>query len=468
MGLRPRLIIAFLSIIILPVVTIFGALSFFSYQLEQIEEEQNNEIESVLKEINKTVLESYDVITDTTQFYKEIKPVLQPYNLEVIVSSQEESVLFQSTDIVQNNSNSMFTMRHSQVQTLDGEILNIEIKSNSLDLSSELSYNKIITVIVISFSSGLVVLILLIVGWTLYISKTILNPLKQIYIATEEMREGNLNYNIGYNKRDEIGRFIKGFNTMRDHLKQSIAKQQLYEKNRKELIATISHDLRTPLQSIKGYVEGINDGIVQNEEMKKRYLHVILSKTNQLNRLIDDLFEFSKIDLDQLVMEKQLVSSDECFTNILQDAEVDLKQKQVQLVVKRPIPDVVINIDPKRMEQVFTNLLDNAIRYGASEIEITFAVNVHKMTLEIYIIDNGDGIAEEDTERIFEHFYRGEKSRSRDHGGTGLGLAIVKSIIKAHEGEVWAESKIGQGSKFVIVIPVKLEVTYIYTGSKPD
>ncbi|MBU8909126.1 HAMP domain-containing protein, partial [Desertibacillus haloalkaliphilus] len=121
-----------------------------------------------------------------------------------------------------------------------------------MDLSSELSYRKILTSIIISLSSGLIVLVLLMVGWTLYISKTILHPLKEIYTATEEMRDGNLNYEIHYKRNDEIGRFIKGFNTMRDHLKLSIAKQQLYENNRKELIATISHDLRTPLQSIKG------------------------------------------------------------------------------------------------------------------------------------------------------------------------------------------------------------------------
>ncbi|MCL7745533.1 sensor histidine kinase [Halalkalibacter alkaliphilus] len=454
MGLRPRLIIAFLSIIILPIVTFFGTLSFFTNQLEQLEGEQNNEIEYVLSEINETVLENYDVIGDTEQFYNKIKPVIEPYHLELIVSTKEKVVLFQSTDHIPDKDERMFTLRHSQVQTLTGEILNIEIKSSSLDLSSELSYRKILTSIIISLSSGLIVLVLLMVGWTLYISKTILHPLKEIYTATEEMRDGNLNYEIHYKRNDEIGRFIKGFNTMRDHLKLSIAKQQLYENNRKELIATISHDLRTPLQSIKGYVEGIKDGIVQNEEMKNRYLNVILSKTDQLNRLIDDLFEFSKLDLDQLVMEKQLVSSNDFFTKILCDAEVDVKQKQGQLVVKKPIPDVVINIDRKRMEQVFTNLLDNAVRYGASEIKIAFAVNVKKTTLEIHITDNGDGISEEDIERIFERFYRGEKSRSREHGGTGLGLAIVKSIMKAHDGEIKAESKLGEGSKFVIVIPV--------------
>ncbi|MFA9559007.1 sensor histidine kinase [Evansella sp. AB-rgal1] len=458
MKLRPRLILAFLSIIILPIVSFFGVLSFFSYQLEELEGEHNERIDRALSEISVAVLRHYDVLEkgDEEQFYLEMKLLLEPYHLELIISSLDDEVLFQSTDYVEGEERdqSLFTMRRSQVQTLGGEVLNLEIKSDSLDLSSELTYNKILSVIVISISSGLLVLLILIVGWTIYISKTILHPLKEMYTATEEMREGNLNYEIPYRRKDEIGRFIEGFDTMREHLKQSFAKQRLYENNRKELIATISHDLRTPLQSIKGYVEGLNDGIVQNEEMKQRYLNVILSKTEQLNRLIDDLFEFSKMELDQLVMEKQLVSSQDYFTNILRDSEVDVKQKQGELLVTRPIPDVVLHIDQKRMEQVMTNLLDNAVRYGATEVEVSFVPYDGERVLEIHMRDNGDGIAEEDLPNVFERFYRVEKSRSLEHGGTGLGLAIARSIIEAHEGEIWVESTVGKGSTFVIKLPV--------------
>lgn len=455
MGLRARLITAFLSIIILPVITVFGFFTYFSYQLDQLSEHQNEEIDVILSDINEVIIENYQHLDDTEQFYSQIEHVMEPYNIELIISSLEKEVLFDSTHIENRDEEDfMFTMRQSQVQTLNGDIVNIEIKSNTMDLASNQSYNKIITTIIISIGSGLLVLILLIVVWTLYISRTILSPLKQIYTATEEMTEGNLNYEIHYKKQDEIGRFIKGFNIMRDHLKQSLAKQQQYEKNRKELIATISHDLRTPLQSIKGYVEGINDGIVQNEEMKKRYLQVILSKTEQLNRLIEDLFEFSKIDLDQLAMEKTLINSEDYFTKTLKESEIDLKQNQAQLRVKKPIPSVVIHIDAKRIEQVFTNLLDNAVRYGATEIKVALNENKDKRTLDILMTDNGQGIAQQDLPHIFNHFYRGEKSRSRELGGTGLGLAIVKSIVEAHDGEISVESEQGKGSTFCLSLPI--------------
>ncbi|WP_280770795.1 sensor histidine kinase [Salipaludibacillus daqingensis] len=454
MGLKTRLIIAFLSIVILPIITAFGVISFFSYQLDQLNEEQNEEIDDVLSDINDVIIDNYQHLDDPELFFHQIGSIIEPYNVEIIITAQDNDVLIDSSEIEESNEEDfMFTMRQSQVQTLDGDIINIEIKSNSLDLTSNQSYNKIITTIIVSIGSGLLVLIALMIGWTLYISRTILNPLKQIYTATEEMTEGNLNYEINYTKNDEIGRFIKGFNIMRDHLKQSLHKQQQYEKNRKELIATISHDLRTPLQSIKGYVEGINDGIVQNEEMKKRYLQVILSKTEQLNRLIEDLFEFSKIDLDQLAMEKVLVNSKDYFDQLLTEFAIDLNQKETKLLVKKSVPSSVIHIDKKRIEQVFTNLLDNAVRYGASEIGIRMYESTEEKRLVIVISDNGPGIPEEDLSHIFNHFYRGEKSRSRELGGTGLGLAIVKSILEAHDGEITVESVEGNGTTFKLSLP---------------
>ncbi|MBU9712154.1 sensor histidine kinase [Evansella tamaricis] len=454
MGIRVRLLTAFLSIIILPVVTIIGFFAFFSYQLDQLSEEQNLEIDNILSEINQEIIENYHSISETQIFFSQIEHILEQYNIEIIITSEERELLFDSKDIKPVDDDFMFTMRQSQVQTLSGDIYNIEIKSNTLDLSPNQSYNKIITTIFISVGSGILLLIILVIVWTIYISRTILQPLKQIYTATEEMTEGNLSYPIEYKKKDEIGRFINGFNTMRDHLRQSIAKQQQYEQNRKELIATISHDLRTPLQSIKGYVEGINDGIVQNEEMKKRYLQVILSKTEQLDRLIEDLFEFSKIELDQLVMDKILINSGKFFTTLLKDAESDCQQHDVELKVEGSIPSVVLHMDPKRIEQVFTNLIDNALQYGGKRIVVHFETDKEANRLTVHVKDNGPGISEEDVPNIFNRFYRGEKSRSREHGGTGLGLAIVKSIIESHDGTVWVESRLTEGSSFSFSLPV--------------
>ncbi|MCD8509558.1 MAG: ATP-binding protein [Bacillus sp. (in: Bacteria)] len=459
MGLKGRLIVAFLTIIILPVLTVFGMLGLFAVFMEDVTEEQNYEINEFMNTINETVLNEIDVLkASKAEFYEILQPIVGDYEVEVVVTDSD-GVIFDSAEWTSNKSASwengayMITMRQSQVQTLSGELFNVEIRSASLDLAATQSYQQIIINIILSFASGLFVLIILVVCWTIYISRTVLNPLKEIYIATEEMTEGNLDYEIPYKRKDEIGRFISGFNLMRRHLKDSIAKQREYERNRKELIASVSHDLRTPLQSIKGYVEGIRDGIVQDEAMKERYVNVILSKTEQLDRLIEDLFEFSKIELDRLNMEMKLVNSEDFLRDIFINGSSDMKQKDVEIRWPTDIPAVLLNVDPYRIKQVFDNLFDNAARYGGTVISLNVKLYNEERQLIISVKDNGEGIREQDKVRIFERFYRGEKSRSREYGGTGLGLAIVKSIIEAHKGTVTVESEIGLGSEFTIYLP---------------
>lgn len=453
MKLKARLVLAFLTIIFIPILTFIGLISLLTYNMEELNEQQQEETEQLISSIHKVVIEKHHLLNDPIAFFKEIIPIIEQYPMEIVISTPENEILFDSSLINDRNRGFMFTIRQTQVQTINREIFNIEFQSDSVNLMAHQSEQKIIVTLLIAIGAALLVLIALVCGLTIYISRTILNPLKEIYTATEEMTEGNLDYEIFYRKKDEIGRFINGFNLMRSHLKQSLATQRQYEQNRKELIATISHDLRTPLQSIKGYVEGINDGIVQNEKMKKRYLEVILSKTEQLDRLIEDLFEFSKIDLDHLVMEKRLVNSEDYFSNLFWDEEMDIKRKTVEFILTKPIPSVLINIDPIRIQQVITNLLDNAVRYGGTIIKVKISEDLSTKTLKILIKDNGNGIAKEDIPNIFDLFYRGEKSRSRELGGTGLGLSIGKSIIEAHNGTINVESQEGKGSVFIIKIP---------------
>ncbi|WP_079504839.1 sensor histidine kinase [Mesobacillus jeotgali] len=276
--------------------------------------------------------------------------------------------------------------------------------------------------------------------------------MKDIYKATEEVIEGNLDYTITYGKQDEIGRFIHGFDLMRDHLKKSIEHQQQYERARKQLIASISHDLRTPLASIKGYVEGLEDGIAKTEDMQKKYLRVIRSKTDQLDRLIEDLFEFSKFELEQLSIDKALVNSQDFFMDVYQNAKLDHQNEGIDLDLAGQPPSVSLMIDSGRIKQVMANLIDNAVKYEGKKI----VLNVEKKggQLLVSIRDNGLGIKEEDRPFIFNAFFRGEKSRSRESGGTGLGLAIVKYIIEAHGGEISVKSEPEKGSEFIFTLPL--------------
>lgn len=465
MGLKTRLIIAFLSIILLPLLVAGGILYVYSSYLDELTEEQEIQLDDLFSEVTKEVAGNFEHIDDAERFFALMSPVLDEHDIDIRILTRDDVILFSSrefrTEYADNHPWFMDVDPFQlEVETNTGHLVDVDILAD-FDVDPFSQFEHVMKVIIVSIGAGAVVLIALIIGWTWHISRTILHPIKNIYVATEEMREGNLDYEIDYHKKDEIGRFINGFNVMRSQLKQSIKQQQQYEKMRKELIASISHDLRTPLASIKGYVEGLQDGIVQNEEMKKKYLHVIKTKTDQLDRLIDDLFDYSKFELDQLPINKQLMDSRDFFEEVLENAILDMQQRHTDLIMLNAIPSVVVNIDPQRMEQVMMNLLNNAVQYGGDIIEVQITVDTTRHTpndtpremLTIRVIDNGQGISKEDLPFIFDQFYRGEKSRSREHGGAGLGLSITKYIILAHDGDIDVHSEEGQGSMFIFSLP---------------
>lgn len=457
MGLKTRLIVAFLSIILIPVLVTIGIITIYASFIDQLPEEQDHRLESMFADVQSEVSIHYEHIDEPEKFFSLLAPLFTQYEIDIILKSEDDVILFQSDHFNRADYNQYWFLNLNplqvEIETNTGDVVYADILGN-VDSDPFRHFQQVIVMILFSVGIGLLILIGLIAGWTWYISRTIFIPISDIFTATEEMREGNLDHPINYSKKDEIGRFIAGFNLMRTHLKQSISKQQHDEKVRKELLASISHDLRTPLASIKGYVEGLEDGIVQNEEMRSRYVQVIKRKSNQLDRLIDDLFEFSKIELDQLSVDLQRVDSQEFFDDVLQHAQLDMNLQNTRLLLSSPIPSVWIKVDAIRMEQVITNLVDNAIQYGANEINVMINKDDTATQLIVRVQDNGSGIASEDLPHVFDQFYRGEKSRSRRHGGTGLGLSITKYIIIAHGGEIQVESEEGQGSSFTFVIPI--------------
>lgn len=454
-GLKPRLIFAFISIIVLPIVASILFIALFSSGVDQ-QAGNEDDLDLLLSEVKSTIDENAGYLTEPALFYEKVSPLLEKYDIELKVFSASGDPIFNSAAHQRSDGASIWPDRlrkfNVDILTQEHGELSAEIKANSFSVQPFRQFQVIIYAVLGGAVIGLSVLAALILLWTWYISKTVLHPLKDIYHATEEVIEGNLDYKIRYVKKDEIGRFIEGFNLMRSHLKKSIEQRQQYEQARKQLIASISHDLRTPLASIKGYVEGLEDGIVRNEEMQQKYYRVIKSKTDQLDRLIDDLFEFSKFELEQLSIDKSLVNSSEFFQEAFLSAQMDYRD--VDLVLAGPLPSVSLNIDSARIKQVMSNLVDNAVKYGGTKI--VMEVGEHGGFVQLSIKDNGQGIHSEDLPYIFNAFYRGEKSRSRESGGTGLGLAIVKYIIEAHGGEIHAKSQPGIGSEFTFTLPLYL------------
>ncbi|MFD1736504.1 sensor histidine kinase [Bacillus salitolerans] len=456
-GLRGRLVLSFIAIIIIPILLTIGLLWINLHNVEDEIIHDEKVVEELFLTLEQNVKQYYQYIQhDKEMFYQKMRPMLQEYEIDIVISDNQNHTLFRSNEFT-NNKGITFNIQDMKIPITvnNQETIHIELIPNTLRSGPFQAIYEVLLRIIISLVAGFLSLIGLIILFTWIISRTILVPLKDIYHAVDEIKEGNLDYKIRYRKKDEIGHFIRGFNLMRDHLKESLVKQQIYEQNRKELIASISHDLRTPLSSIQGYVEGLQDGVDQNEEMKQRYLHVIKSKTEQLDRLIEDLFEFSKLDLDQLSIEQELVNSTDYFSKVLNEVRFDLQKEQVQLIIHSPIPAVCIQIDPHRISQVITNIIDNSVRYGATVIEVSIKEKLDQLI--IHVKDNGSGICDVDLPHIFNRFYRGEKSRSREHGGAGLGLSIAKSIMDKHDGQISVESIVGAGSVFSLSFPV-----YIY------
>jgi len=224
------------------------------------------------------------------------------------------------------------------------------------------------------------------------------------------------------------------------------------ERTREEFVGNVSHELRTPLSLIKGYVETLLEGAVRNPEVAERFLKIIERNSQRLDLLIQDLLVISALESGRLRLELQSVRLGAIVDKVFADLASRAATRHVKLEAN--LGDLAVHADPHRVEQVFANLVDNAIKYGRSNGRVWIqARRLDEAMMEICVHDDGPGIPPEALDRVFERFYRVDKARSRDQGGTGLGLAIVKHIVQAHDGEVHVESEIGRGAAFFFTLP---------------
>ncbi|MCQ2978666.1 MAG: cell wall metabolism sensor histidine kinase WalK [Clostridia bacterium] len=235
---------------------------------------------------------------------------------------------------------------------------------------------------------------------------------------------------------------------------QDATEQKKLDNMRKEFVANVSHELRTPLTTVKGYVETLMDGNVDDEETKERFLRVINNETDRMTFLVHDLLELSRFDNSQIKLEKTDVDIYELVKDACLAQKITANNKKQNLVVDLPNEKQLIRVDSRRIIQVVTNILSNAIKYSEEKATIKVYSKKTEDTLEIIVEDNGMGIPKEDLERIFERFYRVDKARSRAMGGTGLGLPIAKEIMQMHGGDIVMESEYKVGSTCHIIFPI--------------
>lgn len=243
------------------------------------------------------------------------------------------------------------------------------------------------------------------------------------------------------------------FNRMTEELESAAARQRELEQARREMVVAVSHDLRTPISSIRAIVESINDGVVADTESVKRFLQTMESEVARLSLLIDDLFELSQIDTGVLDLHVDRASLRDLVSDTIESMRPQAQHKGLTLdgEVGEALPDVLV--DARRIQRVLVNLVQNAIRHTPEHGTVLIHAQRDGDQVRVEVQDTGEGILPEDLPRVFEPFYQGDKARSRKNGGSGLGLSIVKALVEAHGGRVWAISQRGKGSTFTFTVP---------------
>lgn len=473
MNLKRRLIIANTLTVILPVlITVLTSLGYIFVVGKIADTEQSfyntEKLTALTFELvgsQQGLLRETPGLVEEPSFQNRLKQQLAGMNGEVVILKQDE-IVFSTNDLTKIDvakllekqgrilserikvNDTMYNVQSIELKDYGrGEkiFFLVPVTSESFNLSSFYIFNGII--FVLSFVTANLIL-------SFHFSQRIVSPLNNLQQAAAKIALGNLDEEIVEEGDQEIRELCRDMELMRLKLKSSVHTQFKYEDNRKMLISSISHDLKTPVTSIKGYVEGILDGVAATPEKKEKYLRTIYRKAQQIDIMIDDLLLYAKLDMNQIPFNLELTDIAEFLSDGLQESEPEMARDHIQFQWHNQLSGKwEIPLDRERMMRVIMNILDNSRKYMNKEkgrIEVTLRETLTSIIIEIQ--DNGAGIPEEELSQIFERFYRSDAARS-EIKGSGLGLAIARQIIEGHEGRIWAISHKNQGTSILISLP---------------
>ena len=309
----------------------------------------------------------------------------------------------------------------------------------------------VVTVLILVFTS---------LGLSLWIYRGVIGPLGQLKKATQNIKDGNLDFTVEPCGVAEINDLCEDFEEMRIRLKETAEEKVEFDKENKELISNISHDLKTPITAVKGYVEGIMDGVANTPEKMDRYIRTIYNKANEMDRLINELTFYSKIDTNRIPYTFSKIHIADYFDDCVEELNLELDAQHVDLTYFNYLEDdPVVIADAEQIKRVINNIVSNSIKYmDKSHKVINIRLRDVGDFVQVEIEDNGKGIATKDLTKIFDRFYRTDASRNSTRGGSGIGLSIVKKILEDHGGKVWATSKEGVGTTMYFVLRKYQEV----------
>lgn len=292
---------------------------------------------------------------------------------------------------------------------------------------------------------------------TYFVSRSIIRPLYALKQAAHEIKGGNLERPVQLGRKDELGELGEAFEEMRVRLYDSIRLQLQYEENRKELISSISHDLKTPITGIKACVEAVLDGIADTEAKREKYMQMIAGKSEQMDRLIDELLLFSRLDLNKLPFHLEPVDIRAYVADCVQELRLEPRLSGVHIsVAGTEGAPLMVMADREKLHRVLMNIVDNSLKYMEKEDRrLTIQLQATADEAIVTVADNGTGISREAMPYIFDRFYRADRARNTATGGSGLGLAIVRQLVEGHGGRVWADSEVGRGTSIHVALPLQ-------------
>lgn len=308
-------------------------------------------------------------------------------------------------------------------------------------------HDLLLAIVLLVFAGGMA----MVLGY--FLSSTVTERIHQLKSAAEKLAQGDLKTRVSVNGRDEVASLAVTFNQMAEQLQATEDKQRELESLRRDLIAWVSHDLQTPLTSMRAILEALSDGVVEDTETVQRYLQTAQRDVRSLSALIDDLFQMAQLDAGGFPLNRASASLGDLVSDTLESFTELAKQQQITLEGNVDSDVDPVHMDTQAIGRVLNNLIGNALRHTPANGRVSVWVRRENEHVEVTVSDTGEGIRTEDIPHVFERFYRGEKSRNRITGGAGLGLAIARGIVRAHSGDIRVESEIGKGTQFTFHLP---------------
>lgn len=494
MKLKTRLIVAFLTVIILPV--LLSTLIIFmvgKYQLNAIEKTYEisgtsaQMLANPMKMLGQLTVQPYrDLagIAETSPEELADATYLEEFNDELeqkksyLLMRRDDTIVYVGTDVKSaeyvidqlpeydenktTSENGIYLGGDAQslVKQVDfryedgsrGSAFIVTDVSNMVPEIRDLAVDIIVIIIVVLFLTAA-----LLIFW---IYRGVMGPLGRMQKVAENIKNGNLDFEVPQDTDDEFGHIFKDFEEMRKRLKDNAEEKLRYDKENKELISNISHDLKTPVTTIKGYAEGIMDGVADTPEKVDKYVRTIYNKANEMDTLINELTLYSKIDTNRIPYNFNTIPVNAYFDDCAEELSMELESKNVEFGYFNYVEGAVkVIADAEQIKRVIHNIVNNSVKYmDKSKPIINLRVKDVGDFIQVELEDNGKGIAAKDLTNIFDRFYRTDASRNSSKGGSGIGLSIVKKIVEEHGGKIWATSREGTGTTMYFVLRKYQEV----------